>query len=365
MADSYLIHDDEGTWWAYAEFPSYGATDDPPLVILTEQGETSGPATESQMRHWWNCGPLQPVALEQAMKPTTRTVEWRLPEGVTLPDFPPVMTPEERQEFSATDDRDCGPLSLYERVTEEVEREPVRVDLSDAKVLRTRGPDDVKVPDGLRWKCNMPSALRERGEYGWLFPGYLEGLGPAFAKIAERHPGVGSAYDGGKVFPKLGSHVTVKVGSRMNGEDLADAVEKWERHVDNLLRQAGAMRKPCQQCAGRGYVEPVTAPTVEPKGMAATHPMTDRALRAWAAACRTVVRHTPRQNNHQRGLGRAEGALALAQSAYEIETGGQNVPGATLVRLWLSGYGIDSDENAIAHRRGEADRVLGLIAGGA
>ena len=255
MADTYLIHDDEGTWWAYAEFPSYGATDDPPLAMLTDDGETAGPAIEAQMRHWWNCGPLQPIALEKAMEPMTKTIEWRLPEGVTLPDFPPVMTPEERQEFTDTDDRDCGPLSLYERVTEEVERDPVLVDLSSAKVLRTRGPDDVKIPDGLTWVPTLPSALRERREYGWLFPGYLSGLGKAFAKIADRHPGVGSAFDGGKVYPRLGRATEVKVGHRMNGVNLADAVEKWERHVNDLLHKAGAMRKPCQQCSGRGYVE--------------------------------------------------------------------------------------------------------------
>lgn len=255
MADTYLIHDDEGTWWAYAEFPSYGATDDPPAVLVSEKGETTGPARAAEMRHWWDCGTLRPVALVKAMEPTTRTIEWRLPEGVTLPDFPPVMSPEQRREFTETDDRDCGPLSLYVAVTEEVEREPLVVDLSDAKVLRTRGPDDVKIPDGLTWRCNLPSALRERGEYGWLFPGHLEGLGKAFAKIADRHPGVGSAFDGGKVYPKLGRATEVRVGHRLEGENLADAVEKWDRHVDNLLRQSGALRKPCGKCAGRGYVE--------------------------------------------------------------------------------------------------------------
>lgn len=255
MADTYLIHDDEGTWWAYAEFPSYGATDEPPMVVISAAGDTSVIALSAEMRHWWNCGTLRPVALVKAMEPMTKTIEWRLPEGVTLPDFPPVMTPEERREFTDTDDRDCGPLSLYVAVTEEVERDPVRVDLSDSKVLRTRGPDDVKVPEGLGWKCSMPTALRERPEYGWLFPGYLDGCDEAFAKVAERHPGVGSAFRGGKVYPKLGRATGVRVGRRLDGENLADAVEKWEHHVDTLLRRAGAMRKPCPQCSGLGYVE--------------------------------------------------------------------------------------------------------------
>lgn len=364
MADTYLIHDDEGTWWAYAEFPSYGAADDPPMVVISAAGDTSVIALPSQMRHWWNCGTLRPVALEQTMKPRTRTIEWRLPEGVTLPDFPPVMTPEERREFTDTDDRDCGPLSLYVAVTEEEEVDPVRVDLSDAKVLRTRGPDDVKIPEGLSWVPSLPYALRERGEYGWLFPGYLKGCDGAFAKIAGRHPGVKSAFREGKVYPHLGRSTEVRVGNRIDGENLADAVERWERHVDRLLREAGAMRKPCQQCSGLGYVDPTKSQPEAAAGMAATHPMTDTALRSWAASCRTTLLHSTRSNAHQRALGRAEGALALAQAAHGIESDGQDVPAATLVRLWLSSYGIDSDHNVITNRSGEAARVLSLIAGG-
>lgn len=255
MADTYILRDaDAGAWFVYSRKQHGALSDTPTALVVGEPFATSA----CQREGWWRCG-VKPDALRWDMPDRERTVEWRLPEGVTLPDFPPDMTPEERREFTATDDRDCGPLSLYERITVTEPQDPIVVDLSGAVVLRSQGPDDVQVPDGMTWKAKLPFELSERTEYLWLFPGHLSDVRDALKKRLEAMPGIKSAYNHSpfKVCPKLGPSVELRLGSQIKGDNLADAVAKFERWADTIAAEVGAYRQPCRTCNGQGFVESV------------------------------------------------------------------------------------------------------------
>lgn len=252
MSDTYIVVDG-GEFFVYAKRP-HNAVDDTPHYLTSGGADFIAAATSR--RDWWRCE-FEPTSLFWALKPRTVTVEYRLPEGVAIPDMPDVLTPGEMVE-RRDGDSDCGPLSLYERITREEQDLPVRVDLADAKLLRRQGVMDAQVPDGTVWKPNLPSELRERGEYGWLFPGHLERVTDAVKDRLDKHPGVKNAYKGErpgnvKVYPLRGASGTVKVPWRIDAEHLADAVRTFEAVVVGAAEEGGANRSACECCDGKGW----------------------------------------------------------------------------------------------------------------
>lgn len=251
MTDTYIVQDpDEAVWYVYAAKPYNSVNDTPTAVVAGEPFATQACAKAN----WWSCT-VKPDSLMWEMPDSEYVAEYRLPEGTTIPDWPATLTREEFLERQDDDDV-CGPLALYERITETVPQDPVVIDLSDAKVLRSQGPDDAQVPAGCSWRAELPIEVRERSEYLWLFPGYLSDVRDALKRRIELMPGTRKVYSHEEfvVHPTIGEGWRKRLNSRIDGSDLADAVAKFEAWVVTIADEAGVNRKACECCAGKGYV---------------------------------------------------------------------------------------------------------------
>lgn len=172
---------------------------------------------------------------------------------------------------------------LYHRKSVEIPQDPDVVSASEWVWLEGEPPPDDPRVD--LWRPNLPAWLKYGMEFSHVFPGVLVGFRTAMKEVVEGivdgdvyhrengfqvfasykyHP---PQFHQAKPYPKSRRTVSresrtmksihVNCFERISGDNLADALAKWDRARElleaDVRRQAGV--KLCSSCSGKGYVD--------------------------------------------------------------------------------------------------------------
>lgn len=281
--------DGEARWWLYLQ--TSGGT-----PYLNDREMTPG-----AVAGWWS----SPVG-GLAEQPDTWTVEVEKPGGTVTTHYvrtletsddayPEQLTVEQYVSRRDEDDVAYDPRvqALYTAIRED--QPPVREPV-EGPWLRLDGepPPD----DGLTWMANLPYTLRERREYGHLFPGkllgFIDALREALNAIGD---GVDAYTSAGKIdvyikvwLPKrppvqdeakpilsglsrtekrrraaqlssteerITRHLAFHAIDHVGGLNRAEAKQHWDDLLNARVGYVQALvSSPCPTCGGHGFIEP-------------------------------------------------------------------------------------------------------------
>lgn len=268
--NDYLLKAEEG--W-YIHLNSFAWTQSPEL-------RADGTPLERISRGWflWRTpSPDPPSEIKEYRNAYTRTVGYRLPDGVLVDGLEDKITPERYLELSDDEgDEFDRRHSLYEAIREDVQPEPESLDVPSLTLEGRPAPDD-----GFEWHAKLPTELSTHVEYLHLFPGYLPDFQDAVrdALNAGQHikaykdssgvikVTVTAAFDpprhefrkplgGGrkrKAEVRTYRSYELRVPYRIEADDRAQGVSEWKRQIREYVDEARTLTvTACGHCEGTG-----------------------------------------------------------------------------------------------------------------
>ncbi len=236
------------------------------------------PSDDYEARGWWMCEWAEaeaPSAIRIEYPPRREITGAKLkPEFSALAqptgDLKPEVDADEWRRLS--DCEDPSPWAkCYEVTTRDVPVEPKVVD--DVLALKPGRPRPKGSPT---YRAHLPNALRYQTQYVHLFPGYIDGFHGAVKARLEAltdlkidfythgsQPSIFVAVPGGRGYVYHDDNF--RLPSRIEGENMEDALAKWEAELAAVEERVRAAAKVCQHCKGTGRPPGWDAKPAKPK----------------------------------------------------------------------------------------------------
>ncbi len=223
------------------------------------------PTNDYEAQGWWTCSWSRddpPTAIRVERVPKKEVVGARLKSEFAALAKPTGDLDAELDagEWSSMGDlEDPSPwASCYEVVTVDVPIEPTIVD--DVLQLRPGRPRPAGAPT---YRANLPNALRYQTQYVHLFPGFIDGFWDAAVRRLEGLTDLDvKLYVHGKspsIFVKVPGGIgcvytndNFHLPRRIDGDNLDDAMKKWEDALDEVEWRVREVSIVCQYCKGAG-----------------------------------------------------------------------------------------------------------------
>lgn len=278
---TYRLADPSGGYWYLIPDDNHGWSQATWTGIDADGNEVPTVPNAEQYAKWLWC----PVVLSAIVR--------RLPGKTTILDYelngtvgpteanPQVISTEEYQRRNKAEDFEGITTRIYQaRKSERGPDEAERFEVSSVELVGAPpwvGGNEIQ---GLTWKADLPSALRERTEYMHLFPGHLNGVRNAAKKYLDSLDGVQVLdYDskwkvtlrlwnptppkpktgrGSRTTPKR-TYRTIEIPiprppASIAGTSRDEALAEYQAYLDRA-EAIIANRHRCPTCNGTGYTQ--------------------------------------------------------------------------------------------------------------